>query len=459
VVALVLVACWWVPGSAGATFTFPPGSPLSSANESFLSGFPNSCGNAPFPTPNSLLNDGTHIFVATICENQKLYRFPASGGAVGGPGVIGNVTGNANGLALDNGTYFSTGSAFCCGEVPGVYTFDPGTLTRASSPVTPGSGFNHNNAAVDPQSGDLYFGNDNIIRRIQNPASGSPTVSQFVDAGVNPVDDLKWTADGSRLYAATQNSMQGFDRAGNVKVSVDLSAHGNGGCCAAVGIALDQTGNVFVTAADGTIERVDVHNANTVSTVASNGNPANHGELRHTGTGPDGCLLVPQQGAVTKFAPCIFQPDVQGGAKLAPPPSGGGPAPPGGTPLNSDPLTIILDTNSIEFKVLLRKGIIVDARCNRACQTTASLLAAQGAFRSSKARRGPRPTVLARASFKLTHAGRGKLRLRLTSKGRRLLSKGHKGRAVVTLKVVTKALTPPFTTVTKTRRITVKRGR
>ena len=339
----VVVGLGVAPGVAGAAFTFPSGSPLSSANESFLSGFPQTCGTS-VSTPNSILNDGTHIFVATLCENQKIYRFPEGGGAVGDPAVSGNTTGNANGLALDDGTYFSTGSAFCCGEVPGVYKFDPGTLTRASSPVTTGTGFQHSNAAIDPLTGDLYFGDDGTIRRIQNPASGSPTVSAFANASA---DDLKWTADGSRLYVGDGNNVDGFDRTGALVLQVDLSAHGVSGEIAARGIALDTSGNVFVPAADGTIVRIDVHNSNAVSTVATGGTPAAPKEpgMRHTGTGPDGCLLVPQNRAVTKFAPCIFQPDVQGKSASPPPPGPPppGPPPPGQPPLRSSAVNVRCD--------------------------------------------------------------------------------------------------------------------
>ncbi len=315
-----------VPGG----FTFPPGSPLSSADGSFIS-LPSPCGGgANFP-PSSVLNDGSHIFVATICENQKIYRFPETGGAASDPGVISDVTGNANGLALDNGTYFSTGSAFCCGEVPGVWTFDPNTLARGHQ-VTAGTGFNHNAAAVDPLTGNLYYGDDTpqAIRVIQNPASASPVVSQFVALSGFP-GDLKWTADGSRLYVAltdTGNLVLGFDRQGHQVFSVDLSAH-NGPTGLAIAPpntivnGIDVSNNLFIPAADGTIQRIDPTRASALSTVSSNPNPGT-GALRKANVGPDGCLLVPYGSAVAKFAPCFFQPDVTG--KVSPPHSTSAPS-------------------------------------------------------------------------------------------------------------------------------------
>ncbi len=97
----------------------------------------------------------------------------------------------------------------------------------------------------------------------------------------------------------------------------------------------------------------------------------------------------------------------------------------------------------------------MDARCNRACQVTASILAAQGAFRATAAR----SVVLAQAGFRLSRAGEVRLRLTLTGKAKRLLqSSRHRTRYVITLKLVTKALAPPLTTVTRTRKIVVRRS-
>ncbi len=414
-VVVVFLVLAGLPVAAHAAVVIPAGSPLSGANESFLSGFANCNANPNSFAPTKALNDGSHIFVSTACENEKIYRFPLTGGATTDPGVTSAVTGTGFSVALDNGTYTTTGFTFFGGGRDGLYRFDPNSF--ALSQVT-GAGFVTSNQAhdqaVDPMSGDLFVTvGTGTVYRIHDVGSSTPVITTFV-AGVSNVDGIAFSADGSRIYVTASfgaaTGISAYDRNGAHLFDVDLSSHAVSGIGQTTGVevagpntvvaaqgggTVDVSNNVFANNADGTVVRIDVNHGNAVTVAATASTALHYGHVDG-----QGCLYVPEHDTVIKFSPCLFSPSATGGGSGQPPggpPSGGGgpgatppgpgatppgpgatppgpgatppgpgattPSPftPPPTPPNIDPLTVILSTNSIEFKVLLKRGIIVSS--------------------------------------------------------------------------------------------------
>jgi hypothetical protein len=295
--------------------------PFTGATD-FITGFPP----CVFPTtaplsigPVGVLFDGAHFFADDAC-NAVTYRLIATGGNVSSPDAQ-RRNGLTHGLTLKGGVYYGASSI---PHIPngfpgqGIYKFDPTTLHNlgvvtinfpqfASSPPFLANVPNAILQVVgDPLSSDLYVSTFSGIYRVQNPNSGSPTVTQV---NSRLVDGMAFTDDGTILYAAEffpVRNVVGFDRTFSLPVfSVNIGRSADG-----IAVALNNTtlggvnvsNNVFANNNDGTIVRIDVNNGNAVSVVASGGTRGDFATV-----GPDNCLYVTQSDRIEKMSPCFFQ--------------------------------------------------------------------------------------------------------------------------------------------------------
>jgi hypothetical protein len=228
------------------------------------------------------LDDGANVFFTDFC-NKTLYRFSDSvltnAGDATSPSAQ-RANGLDSGLALSQGSYFGIVQLARSSGVPaGLYAFDPRTLALTPpAPRVPASSFGTGTpkgVAADPQSSDLYVSSNNGVYRVQNPLSGSPTVTQFARG---EFDGIAFSNSGSALYVAARRSMAGhvfaFGRDGTMVADISVGGGPDGLAVAPAGQVvggIDVSNNLFVNNNDGTVERVDVNHGNSVSVVASGG--------------------------------------------------------------------------------------------------------------------------------------------------------------------------------------------
>lgn len=310
-VTVLAVAALIVPGAAGAAHTsFPSGSPFTGGTDLFtgFAGCP--AGGGLTAGPSGVLDDGGSFFVVDFC-NWTTYRFPPSGGDAS-TALAASTNGLTHALALQDGHYYGVSVGQAVGDpLPaGVYEFDPSTLAVTRTVITTGSEFPQQ-VVADPLSGDLYvtlFSGG--ILRIQNPASASPTTTQFVST-TQGFDGAAFAPDGSVLYvAASGGYVLGYDRTGALAFSVATGHPADGIAVASANVfatingqQVDVSNNIFANSNDGTIEMIDVHNNDSVSVVAEGGSRGDFATV-----GPDHCLYVTQSNTVEKMTPCFFEP-------------------------------------------------------------------------------------------------------------------------------------------------------
>jgi hypothetical protein len=313
----------WAGSAQAAHAIFPPGSPFTGATDLFTD-FP-ACQLGVLGSqvgalggPTGVLDDGSHFFVVDICNHTE-YRFPVTGGSALSPEVQFQ-NGFSHDLAVASGTYFAASSL----SPQGLYSWDPVTLHRGANqppPLAP-TPAPATGLAIDPVNGDVYIAGEQEpggggIFRVQNPTSGSPTVTTIATDSIG-YDGIAISSDGSRLYGARGGDQHvvGFGRSGSgfggaPVLDVSLAPHGPDGVAVAPsgisvtpsggGAPIDVSNNVFVDSNDGTVERIDVNNSNAVSVAAAGGT---RGDF--TTVGPDGCLYATQATSVEKLSPCLF---------------------------------------------------------------------------------------------------------------------------------------------------------
>ena len=305
VFALNLMLVILLSARASAQFT-SFSAPLTAATD-FVTGF-STCGLNGALGPTGVLFDGTNFFADDVCD-ATTYQFTAAGGSVSAPDAQ-LQNGLTHGLALSNGVYY--GNAGFSGE--GLYEFDPNTLDAAivatfpplaaSPPFPPDTANLIAGVVGDPLTTDLYVSTHAGLFIVQDPNSGSPTVSNVCPQCL--FDLIAFTDDGMQFYGggAAGTHVYGFDRTPSLVLDVD-TGHPIGGIAVAPNNAMaggtDVSNNIFVNSDDGTLLRVDVNNGNAVSVVASGGTGGDFLTL-----GPDGCLYATQADRIEKMSPCFF---------------------------------------------------------------------------------------------------------------------------------------------------------
>jgi len=297
-----LLASLALCGVAHAFTSFRP--PLTGGTV-FVTGVPSCTIPSGGAGPVGLVFDPSHFFTTDYC-NGTTYRFPLTGGDVSSPEASAQ-NGLNQGIAVSGGAYYGLAGSNS-NIAPGLYAFDPNTLAVTGPMIAP---FSKPSAVVvdpvspDPTNPDLFVSTSSGIFRVHNPNSVA-MVTQFVRGNF---DGLYFTSDGARLYGAEVSVQHvfGFDRSATQVLDVDLFGHGPDGVAVAKDNAMigsmDVSGNVFVNSNDGSIERIDTNNGNTVSVVAMGGSRGDFVTV-----GPDNCLYATQSDRIVKLAPCFFRP-------------------------------------------------------------------------------------------------------------------------------------------------------
>ena len=300
IVAIALAGAFAGPASAFTTFSAP-----FTGGSDIATGFPTCATPTGTAGPTGIVFDGLKLFVADTC-NGLIYRFGPAGGTAATAEATSAAAVANGGLTIAGGRYY--GTKFTYGSVTGsgVVEFDPVALTTTRTISTT---VNPRGITTDPVTGDLFYAEaPGALRRIATPAAASPADTLFANPGSGVYDGIAITADGSRLYTADYNTQHliGVDRAGTKVLDVALTGHPDGIAVAVPNTVIggvDFSNNVFVSANDGTIQRIDVNTAgNPVTVVASGGT---RGDF--VSVGPDGCYYAAQSDRVVKLAPCVFQ--------------------------------------------------------------------------------------------------------------------------------------------------------
>lgn len=244
--------------------------------------------------PVGMIDDGTNYFVSDFADGL-LYRFPVTGGDAT---TVPTALDHLHGLAVVNGVYYGTSTAS-----KAVVSFDPGTLalTQTHIPI-PCAGLG---LVGDPQTGNILVDTTCGIDLIQNPTSGTPTVTKF-SGSKDELDGIALSPDGLQIWVADETTRQVLvlDRSANLLTAVPDPQGPDGMVFATDHTTLggvDVSNNVFVNNQNGTIIRIDTNDNFQVSVVASGGTRGDYAIA-----GPDGCFYVTQSTQVEKVAPCFF---------------------------------------------------------------------------------------------------------------------------------------------------------
>ena len=358
-VSLVVLAAGFIATPAVAAHTeFPAGSPFTGGTD-VATEFPTcTVGNGVVRQagPLGVIADGSHLYATDYCTGTA-YRFPASGGSAATPEKSFK-NGLNFGMTISGGTYYgvSIGGA---GVPEGLYSFDPSTLALGTGQPPPLAQGGYD-VVTDPLNGDLYVGGVSGLYRVQHP-SMSPTVT-LVAGGV--YGGMGFAHDGSELYATRLSDEQvvGFPRAGEEisgTLNFDANLHGHipDGVTAAFPNTkvngVDVSKNLFVNSADGSIERIDVNNANAVSLVASGGTRGDQSVM-----GAEDCLYVTQSSTIERMSPCLIPvPTVTEVAPNEGPEAGGTSVTITGTHFNEVTAVKFGATNATSYKVESRTSI------------------------------------------------------------------------------------------------------
>jgi hypothetical protein len=236
-----------------------------------------------------------------------LYRFSPAGGAAGLARVGANpIPGYLIGLAFDKAENLYVARQ----EVAG--GGDIAQLNPATGEVirVVASGFEPLGIATDPNTGDLFVSVENEpIKRIANPTSGSPTVTDYGEALSDP-DGIVFGPDGT-LYAEDGGEL--IATTGPTSADPGISAN-VGFVSEADGITVAETTNpneppfLAVNSNDGSITKVSLGAGSpTYTPMVTDGT---RGDL--TAVGPDSCLYATQLESIEKVTAadgtCPFYP-------------------------------------------------------------------------------------------------------------------------------------------------------
>lgn len=316
VVASVMLLVAAASAQAFTTVNAPFGAAVDLAK-----GFPTcSQGGAPLG-PVGFADDGKNTFVLDIC-NRTTYRFGPDGGD---PATAPQFTSGLNhSLIFHKGGYYGTDADGGGTGTKGVWTWDPNTLHLGHLVAAiPGARIIRG-AFGDPATTDLYVSSLSGIWRVQGPESASPTVSNFVSGG--NIDGMGFKGDGTILYAADLGTghVRGWSVPSGTQVfDLDVGGGGLDGITVAppnrVINGVDISDNVFVNFNDGTVKRIDVHNGNAITTVASGGT---RGDFAFVDS--QGFLVVSQTDSFVRLKPNVFATSAP--VNTAPPAVGNGTA-------------------------------------------------------------------------------------------------------------------------------------
>ena len=319
-----------VPGSATVTFEEHESSSCSDASPVPISGFSIAPWVSGIPyNPQSLDFPGVEFYA---CQGPAAPAFNASGNAYVSDSISGEIyvlglAGGSVGTAgkLPNAHFpdaelgqvaFGKEGALYAGlgntngdfYEPEVVQLDPATgeVLRVLATSTDGLQICPYNIAVDPLSGDVFTTDSctgaagkhpSDITRIENPASASPTVSDYVNlpshGGVQS-SGLAFAPDGT-LFVALQGGDEVVRIAGTNKPEGErtpttvatLSGEVYGVSVASTNTEGEATA-LDVTVQGGEVRRVDLTKSPPESeTIASSG-----GDLSGAALGPDGCVYI-----------------------------------------------------------------------------------------------------------------------------------------------------------------------
>jgi hypothetical protein len=265
-----------------------------------------------FPTfdrfgPMGVAFDSHGTLFAVDNTDGNLYRFSPAGGVAGGARVGANpIPGYLIGLAFgkDESLYVTRQEVAGGGDVA--------QLNPATGEVirVVASGFEPLGIATDPSTGDLFVSAQHEpIKRIANPASGSPSITDYGEALSEPdgivfgPDGTLYTEDGGELIATAGPS------SANPGVSTTV-----GFVSGADGISVAETTNpneppfLAVNSNDGSITKVSLgSDSPTYTPMVADGT---RGDL--TAVGPDSCLYATQLESIEKVTAadgtCPFYP-------------------------------------------------------------------------------------------------------------------------------------------------------
>lgn len=255
------------------------------------------------------MDDGKYLFFSDQCNNGY-YRRPDGKGASAGAR---HVTLDSKVLAT-----FKLGSRYYLtkfgdGANDGIYQFDPTTLAlKSSAPIVAIPDIR--DAAIDPQSHDVFVTSDAQIIRVQGLTTGKPSQSVFGPAG-NLYDAIAFSPDGSLVYSTDRYGypnihIVGFDRNG-ANVS-DVVAPNQG-----EGLAVARSGTVFVNnngtdgssaATYGSVSTL-APGAATLTTVATLGSRGSFAEVDCKGY-----LLLELTDSIVRLKPALFAPNAGAGS-------------------------------------------------------------------------------------------------------------------------------------------------
>jgi len=243
-----------------------------------------------------LIEDKAHLYVSGC--TGAIDRFSLYGGTEAQANPR-RVVGADSSLLVQRGRYYFAvrGTA---GGMPGIYTFDPNTLQPGPMLVTINTPLG---MAADPLGDSLFVVASSGLYRVDD-LQARPRVSLLVSG---TFDGAAVSADGSRIYVPSGQTILGYDRSGHQVLKVDVCCHNPDGLVVlrhgTKSGALDISGNILVNANDGTILRIDTNHGNAVSVVASGGQ---RGDFMTVGI--DGCLYAVQATAMVRMEPCFSAP-------------------------------------------------------------------------------------------------------------------------------------------------------
>jgi len=288
------------PATAGATGIASPGFAVSD----FATGFPTENRFGPM----GLAFDSHGTLFAVDNTDGNLYKFSSAGGSASASSLVSTspIPGYLVGLAFDK-----AGELFVAREEvegPGdVAQIDP---TTGAVIRTVASGIKPLGLATDPVSGDLFVAAvGEPLKRISNPSSASPTVSDYGEPRSTP-DGIVFGPDGT-IYVADEGNIISVTGTASPTPGVDTTVSY---VSEADGIAVAETTNpseqpfLAVNSNDGSITKVDL--ATTPVTYAPMVAGGTRGDL--VAVGPDSCLYATQLESIEKVTAgngtCPFYP-------------------------------------------------------------------------------------------------------------------------------------------------------
>ncbi|MHB8576272.1 MAG: Ig-like domain-containing protein, partial [Dehalococcoidia bacterium] len=295
-----------LPTQATVSFTNGGGAPCATGTPAaaagyafsiFASGFAN--GNCAGPI-GVTFDPAGNLWVGNVF-NGLLYKFGPAGGAASAATQV-----NGGPTNFDpHGMSFSKDGAHLF-----LVRYDPHddvvelNMTDGSVRRTVATGFNGPvGIATDPLSGDLFVTSifSDIIARINNPLSQTPTVTFYATVGHS--DGITFAPDGT-LFTRTLGGnnvvsilrINGTNTAqpGMVTQTIPVNSNADG---VAVTANAGQPQFLFINRNDGTISRLDLSQAQPTETVVFSG--GSRGDF--VAVGPDGCLYATQTDSVLRL--------------------------------------------------------------------------------------------------------------------------------------------------------------